>query len=207
MEVTLWSLNSKLLQMILLNIKLIFIYQYIGIWLNNLEDWRWKHTNTEIYWTKYWIWHYFRIIQQTLREMFSDGVMAENLVCDWVLLSSQIFKRWVNTILDITSFYWFYIDIPKEPERIFYSSLSSFGGGSTIINLKSSNNSPYSQLFLPLSLKSMLGWFFGNTPLLILDLVIVYLCCFNPRLIFICLIWYKLSHDISILMSWFNSIK
>ena len=45
--------------------------------------------------------------------MFSDGVMADNLGCDWVLLSYQIFKIWVNNILDITLFDWFTLDITK----------------------------------------------------------------------------------------------
>ena len=64
--------------------------------------------------------------------------MAEELGCDWVLLYSQHFKIRVNAILDKTSFYCFSLDIPKELEIIFDSSLSSFWGGSTIINLKSS---------------------------------------------------------------------
>ena len=68
-------------------------------------------------------------------------------------------------------------------------------------------NSSYIQLILPLSLKSMLGWIFVSSPLLILDIVIVYLCCFNLRFILIGFIWYKLPQDISILMSSLNSIK
>ena len=59
-----------------------------------------------------WIWNYFRIMQQTLREMCSSGVMEMELGCDWVLFSSQRFKIWVNNISEITSFYWFYIDGP-----------------------------------------------------------------------------------------------
>ena len=69
-----------------------------------------------------------------------DGVMTENLGCDWVLLSYQRLKRWVDTILYIDSFDWFPIDMPKEIERVSDSSLSSFGNGSTIINLESSND-------------------------------------------------------------------
>ena len=70
---------------------------------------------------------YFRIMQQSLREMCSDGDMEVELGCDRVLLSSQSFKRRVNTILDITSFDWFSLDIPKELEGIFDSSLSRSG--------------------------------------------------------------------------------
>ena len=70
MEIALWSLHSKLLQMIIYNISWIFIDYYTGIWLSGLEDWRWKHTNAEIYLTNYWIWHYFRIMQNTLRYFF-----------------------------------------------------------------------------------------------------------------------------------------
>ena len=65
--------------------------------------------------------------------------MAKNLGCDGVLISAQRFIRLVDTILDITSFDKFSLDVPKQLERISDYPLFSFGGGSTIINLKSSN--------------------------------------------------------------------
>ena len=65
----------------------------------------------------------------------------------------------------------------------------------------------YSQFFLPVSLNIMIGCIFGSSHLLTLDLVIVYLCCFNMILIFVWFILYKLPHDINILMIWLNSIK
>ena len=111
--ISLWSFHSKLMHMIIHNISCIFIYYYTRIWLNSLEDWRWKHTNTGIYWKIDWIWHYFRIMQQTLREICSSGVMVMELGCNWVLLSSQRLERLVNIILDITSFDCFSIDVPK----------------------------------------------------------------------------------------------
>ena len=86
-----------------------------------------------------WIWQYFRTMLQTLRYMCSAEVMEVGLGCHWVLFSSQRFKRWVNTILEITSFDWFFIDWTQQFERNSDSSLSSFGCGYTIINLKSSN--------------------------------------------------------------------
>ena len=146
-------------------------------------------------------------MHQILRDFFSDGVMAKNLGCDWVLLSSQRFKRRLNIILYISLFDWFPLDIPKELEIIYDSSLSIFGGESTIINLKSSNDlSLLCTIFFYFS--EEYAWlFFGNTPLIILDLVIVFLCCFSLRFIFIWFIWYKLPRDISILMSWLNYIK
>ena len=63
----------------------------------------------------------FQKIETNLKIVFSGGVMADNLGCDLVLLSSQRFKRLVNTILDITSFDLFTLDIPKKLERMFYS--------------------------------------------------------------------------------------
>ena len=127
--------------------------------------------------------------------MCSNGNISEEIGCDWVLLYSQLFKTWGNTILDITSFYWFSLYTPKELFRIFDYSLSSFGGGSKIIKcvLIVSWN------FLPLSLKSMCGWSFINRTLLLFDLEITYLCWFTTRFISIWFIWYKHPHDI---LSW-----
>ena len=56
-------------------------------------------------------------------------------------------------------------------------------------------------------MKVMLGWIFFRSPLLILDIFIVYLFCFTLIFIFIGFIWYKPPQDISILMSWLNSIN
>ena len=51
--------------------------------------------------------------------MCSDGDMAVELGYNWVLLSFQRFKRQVNTILEITSFDPFSLDITKELDIIF----------------------------------------------------------------------------------------
>ena len=115
---------------------LLVIILSIDLTVWNIEDR--KQKNTEHYWTIYWIWHYLIMMEQSLREMCSGGVMEVELGCDWVLISSQRFKISVNTILDITSFCWFSLDITREQKRIFDSSPSSFWGGSTIINLNSS---------------------------------------------------------------------
>ena len=56
-----------------------------------------------------------------IKRFVSDGVMADNLKCDWFLLYYQRFKIRVNTILDKTSFDWYPLGIPKELEIIFYS--------------------------------------------------------------------------------------
>ena len=83
--------------------------------------------------------HHFRIMEQTFTEINYDGNMAMEIGRELVLVSSRNFKMSVRTILDITSLDWFSLDKSKEAERIFNLSWSSFGGGSIIINLKSSN--------------------------------------------------------------------
>ena len=122
------------------NGSLLIIILHIDLKVWNIGDK--KQTNTEHYWTIEWIWHYFRIMEQIWREMCSGGSMEMEQGCDRVLISSQRFKRWVNTILYITSFDRFSLDMPRELERMFHFSPSNFGGGYKIINLKSSNDFP-----------------------------------------------------------------
>ena len=70
---------------------LFIIILNIDLTISNIEDG--KLTNTEIYRTIDWICHYFRIMQQSLRKICHDGDMAEDLGCNLVLISYQLFKR------------------------------------------------------------------------------------------------------------------
>ena len=80
------------------------------------------------------------------------GVIALKLGCKWVLLSYQRFKRWVNTILDITSFDRFSLDITGKPERIFYLVPFSLGDESKSLTWSHQMISPYIQLKFSASL-------------------------------------------------------
>ena len=102
--------------------------------------------------------HYFRIMEKIFREINSDIVMAMELGCNWVLLSPQRFKWWFGTILVITYFGLFSLDKPRQAEIILNLPLASFGGTSTIIYLKSSNNFPYSLLKFSASLSEDYDW-------------------------------------------------
>ena len=89
----------------------------------------------------------FRIMQQTIRGMFSSGVMVDKLGCNWFLLSSQNFKRSFIAILDITSFDWFYLNIPKELEKYLIPHFPILGVGLQSLNWSNQIICPYSQLF------------------------------------------------------------
>ena len=139
--------------------------------------------------------------------MCYDIVMEENLRCDWILLYSQWFKRWVNTILDITSFDSFSLDIPKELEIFLIPRCPVLGVGLKLSTWSHQMIFPHGQMFFAYFSEDYARFIFCNHSLLILDLVITYLCCFTLIFIFIWLILYNLPHDIFILMSLLDSIK
>ena len=130
-----------------------------------MEDLRWKTKNTEIYCKIDWIWHFFRIMQQILSEMCSGGDMAEDIWCNLFLISSQRFKIWVSTILDITSFGWFSLETCCTwiylTEHLTKSSLF-FGFGkesiSSFLLIFSSLREWCSLLFFLIFLFGILAW-------------------------------------------------
>ena len=133
--------------------------------------------------------------------------MPVELVCNWVLFWYQRFKRLVNTLLAISSFDFFSLLGHNIWKVLLIHNCEVLGVGLQSSTWSHPMNYSYSQLVLPLSLKSMLCWIFYSTPLLILDIVILYLYCFTLRFIFSYFILLKLPQKVLILMSWFNSIK
>ena len=61
--------------------------------------------------------------------MFYDGVMAENQGCERVLLYAQRYKILVNTILDITSFDWFFLMYQNRLKKHLIPHCSVLGVG------------------------------------------------------------------------------
>ena len=125
-------------------------------------------------------------MQQSFRLMCSDGVMSEDIGCDRILLICQRFKRWVNTILDITSFYWFSLDTL----HFWGAVLQSLTWSHQIIF-------PHSQLKFSASFSEDYAWMiFGNIPLLLLDIFITNIRWFTIIFIIIWFVLYKPPHDI-----------